>query len=204
MAEAADGASAGGRALHRPEVVLLDIGLPDMSGLTVAERLTSEPGGPAVVLTSTHDAADFGDAIDRSGAGVRAQGLVLDRGDLGSPGVVASIHPRRDDDEACGSSSRTTRSSFARARAAARGRGHEIVAQSGDAEDLLRRVRAHKPDVAIIDVRMPPDNADDGLRAALTIRDELPEVGILLLSQYVEDRYLGELLAAAPRGSGTC
>ena len=69
VAEAADGASALEAAqLHRPEVVLLDIGLPDMSGLTVAERLTSQPGGPAVVLTSTHDAADFGDAIDRSGA----------------------------------------------------------------------------------------------------------------------------------------
>ncbi len=80
--------------------------------------------------------------------------------------------------------------------------GYEIVAQSGDAEDLLRRVRAHKPDVAIIDVRMPPDNVDDGLRAALTIRDELPEVGILLLSQYVEDRYLGELLAGGAEGVG--
>jgi DNA-binding NarL/FixJ family response regulator len=80
--------------------------------------------------------------------------------------------------------------------------GYEIVAQSGDAEDLLRRVRAHKPDVAIIDVRMPPDNVDDGLRAALTIRDELPEVGILLLSQYVEDRYLGELLGGGAQGVG--
>jgi DNA-binding NarL/FixJ family response regulator len=80
--------------------------------------------------------------------------------------------------------------------------GHEIVAQSGDAEDLLRRVRAHKPDVAIIDVRMPPDNVDDGLRAALAIRDELPDVGILLLSQYVEDRYLGELLSGGAQGVG--
>ena len=80
--------------------------------------------------------------------------------------------------------------------------GHEVVAQAGDAEDLLRRVRAHKPDVAIIDVRMPPDNVDDGLRAALTIRDELPEVGILLLSQYVEDRYLGELLGGGAQGVG--
>ena len=80
--------------------------------------------------------------------------------------------------------------------------GFEVVAQAGDAEDLLRKVRAHNPDVAIIDVRMPPDNTDDGLRAALTIREELPDVGILLLSQYVEDRYLGELLAGGAEGVG--
>ena len=80
--------------------------------------------------------------------------------------------------------------------------GFDVVAQAGDAEDLLRKVRAHTPDVAIIDVRMPPDNIDDGLRAALTIRDELPDVGILMLSQYVEDRYLGELLAGGAEGVG--
>jgi DNA-binding NarL/FixJ family response regulator len=80
--------------------------------------------------------------------------------------------------------------------------GFEVVGQAGDADDLLRKVRAHKPDVAIIDVRMPPDDADDGLRAALTIREEQPEVGILLLSQYVEDRYLGELLGAGAAGVG--
>jgi len=78
----------------------------------------------------------------------------------------------------------------------------EVVAQAGDAEDLLRKVRAHKPDVAVIDVRMPPDNTDDGLRAALVIREELPAVGILLLSQYVEDRYLRELLARGAEGVG--
>jgi DNA-binding NarL/FixJ family response regulator len=80
--------------------------------------------------------------------------------------------------------------------------GFEVVAQAGDAEDLLRKVRAHKPDVAIIDVRMPPDNTDDGLRAALTIREELPEVGLLLLSQYLEDRYLSQLLAGGAEGVG--
>jgi len=80
--------------------------------------------------------------------------------------------------------------------------GIEVVAQAGDAEDLLRKVRAHHPDVAIIDVRMPPDNVDDGLRAAVTIRAELPDVGILLLSQYVEDRYLRELLAGGADGVG--
>ena len=80
--------------------------------------------------------------------------------------------------------------------------GFEVVGQAGDAEDLLRKVRGHKPDVAIVDVRMPPDNTDDGLRAALEIRRELPGVGILLLSQYVEDRYIGELLGSGTEGIG--
>jgi DNA-binding NarL/FixJ family response regulator len=80
--------------------------------------------------------------------------------------------------------------------------GFDVVAQAGDAEELLRKVRAHKPDVAIVDVRMPPGDVDDGLRAALTIREELPDVGILLLSQYIEDRYLGELLGAGAEGVG--
>jgi DNA-binding NarL/FixJ family response regulator len=80
--------------------------------------------------------------------------------------------------------------------------GFDVVAQAGDAEDLMRKVRAHKPDVAIVDVRMPPDNTDDGLRAAVAIRSELPGTGILLLSQYVEDRYLAQLLADGAQGVG--
>jgi DNA-binding NarL/FixJ family response regulator len=80
--------------------------------------------------------------------------------------------------------------------------GFDVVAQAGDADDLLRKVRAHKPDVAIVDIRMPPDNVADGLRAALEIRSELPEVAVLLLSQYVEERYLAELLAQGGEGVG--
>ncbi len=69
VAEAEDGSSALRAARrHRPDVVLVDVGLPDMSGLTLAERLTSTPDGPAVVLTSTHDASDFADGVPRSGA----------------------------------------------------------------------------------------------------------------------------------------
>ena len=69
VAEAEDGASALRAARrHRPDVVLVDVGLPDMSGLTLAEQLTSRPDGPAVVLTSTHDASDFADGVTRSGA----------------------------------------------------------------------------------------------------------------------------------------
>jgi DNA-binding NarL/FixJ family response regulator len=80
--------------------------------------------------------------------------------------------------------------------------GFEVVAQAGDAEDLMRKVRAHKPDVAVIDIRMPPGNVDDGLQAALAIRSELPDVGLLLLSQYVEDRYLSQLLGEGAEGVG--
>jgi DNA-binding NarL/FixJ family response regulator len=78
----------------------------------------------------------------------------------------------------------------------------EVVGQAGDAEDLLRKVRAHKPDVAIIDVRMPPTNTDDGLRAAQEIRAELPEVALLVLSQYIEENYAVELLEAGSEGVG--
>jgi DNA-binding NarL/FixJ family response regulator len=80
--------------------------------------------------------------------------------------------------------------------------GCEVVAQAGDADDLLRKARAHKPKVAIIDVRMPPDNSDDGIRAALTIRREQPETGLLLLSQYIEEQYAIELIGEAQDGVG--
>src|SRR6201994_2903146 len=80
--------------------------------------------------------------------------------------------------------------------------GCEVVAQAGDAPDLLRKARAHKPDVAVIDVRMPPDNTDDGLRAALLIRDEQPDTGVLVLSQYIEEQYAVELIGGAEEGVG--
>ena len=78
----------------------------------------------------------------------------------------------------------------------------EVVAQAGDAEDLMRKVRAHKPDVAIVDIRMPPGDADDGLQAAKQIRAELPDTGVLVLSQYAEDHYPMELLSAGADGVG--
>jgi DNA-binding NarL/FixJ family response regulator len=80
--------------------------------------------------------------------------------------------------------------------------GCDVVAQAGDAEDLLRKTRAHKPDVAIIDVRMPPDNTDDGLRAALLIRGEQPSTGVLVLSQYIEEQYALELIGDGAEGVG--
>ncbi len=72
--------------------------------------------------------------------------------------------------------------------------GVEVVGQAGDAEDLMRKTRAHRPDVAIVDIRMPPTNVDEGLRAARQIREELPGIGVLVLSQYVEEHYALSLL----------
>jgi DNA-binding NarL/FixJ family response regulator len=80
--------------------------------------------------------------------------------------------------------------------------GHEVVGQAGDADDLMRKVRAHKPDLAIVDVRMPPTQTDEGLRAAKEIRSELPGVGVLVLSAYVEPTYAQELLAENAEGLG--
>ncbi len=80
--------------------------------------------------------------------------------------------------------------------------GFEVVGQAGDAEELVRKVTAHKPDVAIVDVRMPPTHSDDGLRAALAIRRERPGLGVLVLSAYVEEAYAHELLAEGAAGVG--
>ena len=80
--------------------------------------------------------------------------------------------------------------------------GFEVVGQAGDAEDLLRKVKAHKPDAAIVDVRMPPTHTDEGIRAAQEIRSELPGTGVLVLSQYVEEAYARELLADDAAGIG--
>ena len=80
--------------------------------------------------------------------------------------------------------------------------GFEVVGQAGDADDLIRKVRAHKPDVAVVDIRMPPTNTDDGLRAALEIRAELPDTGVLVLSQYVEEGYALDLVGESAGGVG--
>ena len=80
--------------------------------------------------------------------------------------------------------------------------GFEIAGQSGTAEDLLRHVGLYKPDVAIVDIRMPPTHTDEGLRAAKAIRERFPNTGVLVLSQYVESDYALELLAESAEGVG--
>ncbi|MEA2127183.1 MAG: hypothetical protein QOJ85_74, partial [Solirubrobacteraceae bacterium] len=80
--------------------------------------------------------------------------------------------------------------------------GFDVVAEASDAEDLLRKVRAHRPAVAVTDIRMPPTQTDEGLRAAQQIRREMPEVGVLVLSQYIDEGYAVELLQGSAEGIG--
>ena len=80
--------------------------------------------------------------------------------------------------------------------------GFDVVSQAGDAEAFLRKALAHKPDVAVVDIQMPPGNADDGLRAAIELRRALPETGVLVLSQYYEEDYALDLIGDSAEGVG--
>jgi DNA-binding NarL/FixJ family response regulator len=80
--------------------------------------------------------------------------------------------------------------------------GHEVVGRSGSADDLLVKVRSLVPDVAVVDVRMPPGNADDGLRAAVEIRHTHPGIAVLVLSQHLEPAYMLELVGDDASGVG--
>jgi DNA-binding NarL/FixJ family response regulator len=80
--------------------------------------------------------------------------------------------------------------------------GHEVVGRAEDAEDLIRKAGAHRPDLVLADIRMPPTNTDDGLRAVLRIRAEMAGIPVLVLSQHVQRRYATELLEAGADGVG--
>jgi DNA-binding NarL/FixJ family response regulator len=80
--------------------------------------------------------------------------------------------------------------------------GLDVVAQAGDADDLLRKALAHRPDVAIVDVQMPPGHGDDGLRAAVELRKQRPQTGVMILSQFYEERYAVELIGDSAEGVG--
>jgi DNA-binding NarL/FixJ family response regulator len=80
--------------------------------------------------------------------------------------------------------------------------GFEVVGQAGDADDLLRKALAHRPDVVVTDVQMPPGHGDDGLRAAVEVRRQRPEVGVLVLSQFYEEHYALDLIGERPEGVG--
>jgi DNA-binding NarL/FixJ family response regulator len=80
--------------------------------------------------------------------------------------------------------------------------GHTVVAQAGDADDLVRKTLAHAPHVVVTDVQMPPDLGDDGLRAALEIRRRRPDIGVLVLSQFYEEEYALDLIGERAEGVG--
>ena len=80
--------------------------------------------------------------------------------------------------------------------------GHEVVGQAADRDELMRKARAHKPDVAIIDIRMPPTHTNEGLQAARAIREEMPDTGVVVLSAYIEETYALELLGEDAAGVG--
>jgi DNA-binding NarL/FixJ family response regulator len=80
--------------------------------------------------------------------------------------------------------------------------GFEVAAQAGDAEMFLRKALAHRPDVAVVDVQMPPDRTDDGLRAAIELRRLRPDTGVLVLSQYYEEHYAADLIGDRAEGVG--
>ena len=80
--------------------------------------------------------------------------------------------------------------------------GFEVLAQVGDADELMSRVKADPPEVAVLDVRMPPTHTTEGLVAAATIRRDHPQTGVLVLSQYVETHYALSLIEETPRGAG--
>ena len=80
--------------------------------------------------------------------------------------------------------------------------GFDVVAQAGDADDVLRKGLAHHPDVVVADVQMPPHRADDGLRAAIELRRQRPETAVLVLSQFYEEHYALDLIGERPEGVG--
>jgi DNA-binding NarL/FixJ family response regulator len=80
--------------------------------------------------------------------------------------------------------------------------GLDVVATAGDADDLLRKGLAHRPDVAVVDIQMPPGQGDDGLRAAVELRRQRPETGVLVLSQYFEAQYALDVIGDRPQGVG--
>ncbi|GGX71159.1 response regulator transcription factor [Streptomyces hiroshimensis] len=80
--------------------------------------------------------------------------------------------------------------------------GFDVVAETGDAEAVLAAVEEHRPGLVVLDVRMPPGFTDEGVRAALVIRKQWPDTAVLLLSQYVEERYAADLLSGDTRGVG--
>jgi DNA-binding NarL/FixJ family response regulator len=194
-----------------PELALVDVYLPDGDGFDLTDDLLALPDAPAVVLISSHGAAELSSCVQASGARgfIPKDELSAERieallgGDAADPGEAPAEPAESADPRSTrvvvADDSVLLREGIVRLLTDA---GFEVVGQAGDAEELLRKVSAHKPDVAIVDIRMPPDGTDDGLRAALEIRRRMPATGVLVLSQYVEEGYALDLLGESAERTG--
>ena len=195
-----------------PDLVLADIGLPDGDGFALTLDLRALPLPPDVVLISSD--ADVGNhsAAERVGAsgfvpkdevaGARMRALLA--GPAPAPAAVAppiggTATREQTVRVVLGEDDVLLRSGIAKLIGEA---GIEVVAQAGDAEDLMRKALAHKPDVAIIDVQMPPRREDDGLVAALELRRLLPDMAVLILSNHSEPALAEELIRDRAEGVG--
>ncbi len=163
VGEASDGASCSAPPDPAPDIVLLDIGLPDIEGFEVARELALGDTPPVVVLTSSRLADEYTDRVQRSGVAASSR----KRSSPAPPSGLSSIAA----DDAPGSGRRLVllREGMARLLSEA---GFEVAAQAADLPSLIAAVRQHHPDVAIVDIRMPPTYSDEGLRAAEAIRLE--------------------------------
>ena len=164
------------------DVDVKDLGAYELKGLPHAERIFQ--------LVGAGGASEFPPLRQTSGVGTGAQAEPVG----GSPAQgVEKLRVVLADDSVL------LREGIARLLSEA---GFEVVGQSGTADDLLLKVRSYAPDVAVVDIRMPPTQTDEGLRAAQEIRTKHPEVGVLVLSQHVEPAYAMELLAESAEGVG--
>ena len=196
IGEADDGATglAAARTL-RPDLVLLDIGLPDIEGFDVARELAADDPQPLVVLTSSRDASAFGPRLTAERVlGLHPEGRAVRPDAARHARRVVTLRLVLADDSVL------LREGIARLLVEA---GFDVAAQVGTADELLSAVREHRPDVAVVDIRMPPTHTDEGLRAAEAIRAEHgTTVGILVLSQYVETTFAMRLVADGAGGVG--
>ena len=201
IGEAADGTSGIAEAKRlRPDLVLLDVQLPDIDGFEVAGQLTNGNGPahrarlePRLVRLRTARRALRRPRIRARRPSSRAPASTSCSRAIESSPMSAPLRVVLADDSVL------LREGLARLLEES---GFEVAGQSGDAEDLLRKVGAHRPDVAVVDVRMPPSHTDEGLRAAHQIRADHPGVGVLVLSQYVEEAYALDLLSESTERTG--
>jgi DNA-binding NarL/FixJ family response regulator len=192
----------------KPAAALADVELPDGDGFELAGRLTALPWRPRVVVTSVQSNGNFGAEARRRGAEAFVLKADLPKAPLvtwlaadqqpppPSGRLAAMTAPLR---VAIGEDDVLLREGIARVLASA---GFEVIAEAGDAEDLLRKGLAHRPDLLVADINMPPGHGDDGLVAAIEVRRQRPETGVLVLSQYYEERYAAELMADGADGVG--